>query len=131
MCIWQVSEEERHCEYCSYRKGCEKYPVRTLPDGMAGWYISVMCEIVGGDILDRSRKWDLVWGRNIVAYRLVKNGFSLSKVGEYLGMDHSTILHCKRQVERMLKAPCMYRMETEIWEMFNKKIGYEDQGQTD
>lgn len=98
---------------------------------MAGWYVSVMSEIVGRNILERSRKWDMVWGRNIVAYYLVKKGCSLPKVGEYLGMDHSTILHCKRQVERMLKAPCMYRMETEIWEMFNKRILYENQGQTD
>lgn len=131
MCIWQVSEEDRHCEYCSYRKGCEKYPAKTLPDGMAGWYISEMSEIVGRNILERSREWYMVWGRNMVAYCLIKKGCSLQKVGEYLGMDHSTVSHCKRQVERMMKAPCMYRMETAIWEKFKKKIEYENQGQTD
>lgn len=131
MCIWKVSEEDRLCEYCSYRKGCEKYPIKRLPDGMAGWYVSVMCEIVGGNILEKSRKWNLVWGRNIVAYSLANKGFSLSKIGGYLGMDHSTVLHCRRQVEQMLKAPCMYRAETEIWNIFNKAIENEDQGQTD
>lgn len=131
MCIWEVREENRHCEYCSYRQGCEKYPVRTLPDGMAGWYIETMSEIVGENILSRSRKRELVWGRNIVAYKLVKKGFSLYQIGGYLGVDHCTVIHCRKQVELMLKSPSMYRMEMRIYERFNKKIEYENQGKTD
>ncbi len=122
MCVWNVSEEDRRCEYCSYRQGCERYPVRELPEGMAGWYVQVMSDILKCNILMRSRKRELVWGRYMVAYRLVKNGLSLGKIGKLLGMDHATVLHGRRQIEEMLSMPKMYPDEMEIWYKFDVAI---------
>ena len=28
MCIWKVSPEDRHCDYCVYGNGCEERPSR-------------------------------------------------------------------------------------------------------
>lgn len=117
-----MSEEDRHCEYCSYREGCERYPLRELPNGMAGRFVEVMSGIVGKNVLDRSRRWDMVWGRNIVAFQLLQNGLSLGKVGKLLGMDHSTVYHCKTQVKAMLRTPSMYQREIEIWNKFQETI---------
>lgn len=122
MCIWKVSEEDRLCEYCSYRKGCEKYPVRESPEGMAGYYVEVMSEIIGRNVLDRSRNRDLVWGRNMIAYQLLRSGLSLSEVGRLLGMDHSTMHYCKGQVAKMLSMPSMYVREIDIWNQFQERI---------
>lgn len=124
-CIWKTSVEDRRCEYCSYRGGCERYPkgvekedVRSVADR----YVRAMSEIVGQDILMRTRSSLLVWARNMVAYQMRLEGYSVTAVGDRLGLNHSTVTHCKSRVEEMLSHPMFYPRETRIWQKFKETL---------
>lgn len=121
MCIWSVNPEDRHCEFCSFRGGCESYPIK-VDDDSPYMYIKLMSDIVGTDILQRSRLQLLVWARNMVAYRLRLDGYSLTKIGKIMGLNHTTVLNCERQVKRMLERPLMYDKECELWQKFENAI---------
>ena len=120
MCIWSVREEDRHCEFCTYRGGCEAYPQKK--EVRPELYREIMSEIVGMDVLTRCRRQDLVWARNMIAYQLRKDGLSLKNVGIAVGLNHSTVMNCMHQVERMLERPSMYEKETEIWQKFQNSL---------
>lgn len=124
-CIWKVTESDRRCEYCSYRGGCERYPegiekedVRRVADR----YVRVMSDIVGQDILVRTRSSLLVWARNMVAYQLRSEGYPVVSVGNCLGINHSTVTHSSSRVREMLKRPKMYVREARIWTEFQKQL---------
>ena len=120
MCIWPVKASERQCKYCNY-VGCERHPDR-IKDKRANRYVKLMSDIVGANILLKSRKQILVWARNMVAYQLRLDGYSLPAIGRLLDLDHSTVVHCEQQVRRMLLAPSMYEDEAEVWEEFQKQL---------
>ena len=122
MCIWKVSVENRLCECCSYSGGCERHPRLETPEGRRDWYVSAINEILGDDVMQRCRRKDLTWGRYMVAYMLRKDGMTQEKVGRLLGLDHSTVYHCEKQVERMLERPSMYQEEFKVWNLFISKI---------
>lgn len=122
MCIWKVNKEDRHCEFCSYMKGCEKRIVGDVPEGPAGAYVFAMNEILGKNIMERCRKRDLVWGRSMVLYRLTNDGMSQRLAGEIFGIDHSTVHHCVEQVKAMLKNPSYYFVEYSVWNQFINKV---------
>lgn len=124
MCIWEVEPSKRRCEFCSYRGGCEKYhPERALnPESDAAYYVGIMSDIVGADILVRSRDHRMVWARNIVAYQMRLRGHSLYSVGRCLGLNHSTVVHCTKSVKDMLFLPSMYPDEIKIWQKFQEKL---------
>ena len=120
MCIWPVKASDRQCNYCTY-VGCERHAHR-LKDKRANRYVKVMSDIVGANILLKSRKQILVWARNMVAYQLRLDGYSLPAIGRLLDLDHSTVVYCEQQVRRMLLAPSMYEDESEVWEEFQKQL---------
>lgn len=125
MCIWKVEERDRRCEYCSYRGGCEKYPKgieREDVKSVAERYIEAMSDIVGQDILIRTRSVLLVWARNMVAYQLRLEGYSVTAVGACLGLNHSTVTHCASRMREMLERPKMYAREARIWTEFQKQL---------
>lgn len=120
MCIWPVKASDRKCEYCTYI-GCERHADR-IKDKRANKYVKLMSDIVGANIMQKSRKQILVWSRNMVAYQLRQDGYSLYAIGRLLDMNHSTVVHCNRQVSRMLMSPTMYVAEVEVWKEFQKQL---------
>lgn len=124
MCIWKVEEKDRRCEYCHYRGGCEKYPEGIEKEdvrSVAKRYIDVMCDIVGQDIL-KTRRMVPVWARNMVAFQLRSEGYTVAAVGSCLGLDHSTVTHCMSRVKDMLSHPMFYVRETRIWQKFKETL---------
>lgn len=119
-CIWPVKASERQCKYCNY-VGCERHPDR-LRDKRANRYVKLMSDIVGANILLKSRKQILVWARHMVAYQLRLDGYSFHSIGRLLDLDHSTVVHCEQQVRRMILAPSMYKDESEVWKEFQKQL---------
>ena len=124
MCVWNVAESDRLCQFCTYRDGCERYPVGGGFDINAdGKYaIGIMNDIVGEDILRRCREWRLVWGRYIVAYHLYKMGYSYPKIGRAVGLSHSTAMHAVGLVTEMLHLPGMFEKEMWLWKQFQEKL---------
>lgn len=118
MCIWKVEESERKCEYCSYRGGCEEYEKVTLIEEAGPIYVGILSALVGRDIRERVREREIVWARYMACYRLVMDGYSLCQVGKFMGIDHSTVSHAKKQVAHMLDMPSMYPEEIILWKKF-------------
>lgn len=85
-------------------------------------YVSTMSEILGEDIRRRSRRHGLVWGRFIVMHELLGQGWSTPLVGDVFGMDHSTVVHARQQVDNMLEWPGVYPGEYAIYMEFKRRI---------
>lgn len=80
--------------------------------------IEAMSKVVGTDILVRSRDKILVYARYMVSYYLREFGFSYHEIGNFLNMNHATIIHGVKMIKEMLSYPQMYQEETEIWQKF-------------
>lgn len=117
-CIWNTPIKDRHCEYCTFRGGCEKYPVTRDILEVLSDYGGKMTQVLCQDIWSPSRRSELVWGRYLVMYRLHLDGYSKSRIGKVMGMDHTTVMHGINQVTKMLQMPNMYPEEMKIWTKF-------------
>ena len=122
MCIWKVNDSERHCEFCSYRGGCEEHEKVTPIEEAVPIYVGILSGLVGRDIMEQCRERDVVSARYILFYQLIKDGYSQEKIGKNCGFDHSTVCYGKRQVENMLRFPGMYPTEVILWQNFKKLI---------
>lgn len=85
-------------------------------------YIRVMSELLGVDIMSRSRKNNVVWGRFMIMYCMRKDGLTLMHIGRALGRDHTTVIHGINMVNDMLHMPKMYPEEIRLWQQFLKII---------
>lgn len=125
MCIWKVEPEDRHCQYCSYILGCEKRLVNGKRIGESEYleeYLMAMSAEVGANILEKSRRARIVWGRYLLAYQLSLDGFSDKSIGNMVGLDRTTVIHAMKEVKKMIKSPWMYPSETEMWINFKTRI---------
>lgn len=115
MCIWNVKEKNRHCEYCSYAKCDRKAPAAKE---VSERYISIMKRIVGNNLLSKRRNAELVWARRFICYQMRLDGFSAPVIGKQVGMSHSSVLLAHEKVTEMLRIPSMYEKEMDIWRKF-------------
>lgn len=113
------------CKYCTYVRGCEVRLIYGKKVGVSEHldeYVRVMGEVVGGDILKRSRAREMVWGRYLVAYKLSLEGFSNRSIGDMLGLDRVSIIHALEMVGGMMVHPMMFLKEMNIWDKFNDSL---------
>lgn len=115
-----MRKKDRRCEFCTYL--CAE---RKKPDRDTSVYVRAMEQVVGPGLLGRSRCWDLVWGRNMVAYRMRQDGFGPQEISRTIKRDHSTVLYCIKRAEEMLSSPYFYGNELEIWRKFIKIVDHE------
>lgn len=115
-----MRKKDRRCEFCTYL--CAE---RKKPDRDTSVYVRAMEQVVGPGLLGRSRCWDLVWGRNMVAYRMHQDGFGPQEISRTIKRDHSTVLYCIKRAEEMLSSPYFYGNELEIWRKFIKIVDHE------
>lgn len=85
-------------------------------------YVDEMSAIIGKDLRTRRREHDLAWGRFIVAYQLITEGWTFKIIGSLFGMDRSTIFHARDQVANMLSYPNVYPAEYALYKEFKKRI---------
>lgn len=69
-----------------------------------------------------SRESNHVWARTMVAFQMIKEGYSTPEIGHQMIKDHSTILHMKRKMQDALDVPSAYRDIIDIWNKFQKRI---------
>lgn len=124
MCIWKVAAEDRKCQYCSYRGGCEKRDMgkEVMLDGLCSEYVSIMSELIGADIMTKNKSARMAWARYMVFYKLKQKGMGVSRIGEKIGRKHCSVIHGVYQVQNMLEFPSMYRDEMDLWRSFTQKI---------
>ena len=129
MCIWEVDESKRHCEYCSYFDGCETRAPKSATafelDSKAA--VDAMSEIVPFDLANPCRHSNIVWARYMVEYYLRSLGYSLNRIGSLFKRDHTTVMHSVREVEKMLQTPAFYEKEAKVWDEFNQKLSLKNQ----
>lgn len=123
MCVWNVSAKDRMCIYCSYFGGCERRSMKAPEPVMDVFdnYVSIMSDIVGGNILSSTRLRDIVWPRHMVAYKMKSYGYSYTQIGECFGKNHATVINGVHRVRDMLEYPKAYEHEMKIWNEFNIK----------
>ena len=124
---WRERHKFREFIHINYRSFCKGAPLPYSEDQLkilgrcqcdAERCIETMSGIVGTDILVRARERLLVYARYMVAYCLRQYGFSYHEIGNFLNMDHSTMVHGVKMVNEMLSVPQMYPEEMEIWQKF-------------
>ena len=64
--------------------------------------IEKLSEILGIDLLQKSKREEVVWARFACFYLLRKNGFTSLEIGKMLGKHHATVLHGAKRFEEML-----------------------------
>lgn len=91
------------------------------PDSAARLF-AIYQDLTGRRINLKSHDHNDVWGKVMIAYRMLQEGFSGGAIGRQLNKDHSTIIHYRRKMEFVFEMPKMYSDVIKIWEMFNDKV---------
>lgn len=111
------------CGCCTLRGYCSE---RTKPiadvDEVGETYVKIMSDILGVSPLLMSRKKDLVWGRNAIAYQLCQDGFSQKEIASVVHKNRVTVVHCIQMMELALRNPRQYYSEMKIWNKFQEKL---------
>jgi len=108
---------------CLYPGACERSGVPVVENNaLADEYIKAMSRIVGGDIRTGSRVSSYMWGRNFIAYKLRKDGYTLSRIGRILNRNHTTIMHGIRSAETAIEYPKSYSNAIYIWNAFKEQL---------
>lgn len=87
--------------------------------------LAVMEDVMGEKVDIRSREQRYVWARTIIANQLLSEGYSTTKVGMCLGMDHSSVVHMKKKFPMLFSQPKAFEKEREVFEKFNNIINHE------
>ena len=124
MCIWKVDENDRLCQYCSYRSGCEVYPAIDVPDAdeLYAKYRAAMMAASGVDIGIMCRRPEYVYARYFVVNRLYEDGVSPKEIARVVGLDRCMTVYARNRVEFVLEHRGMYARENKIYENFIKNI---------
>lgn len=99
--------------------------VKGIDYGHAADLLDIYQEVTGRKINLFCRDQEDVWGKAMVAYQLLQEGFTLSAVSRMLcRKEHSTIIRYRQKMEDALAVPSAYRDIIEIWNNF--KARYND-----
>ena len=85
--------------------------------------LEIYCEVTGRRVNLYSRDKDDVWGKTMVAYQLIQEGYSLPSIALQLcKKDHSSIIHYRQKMQDALALPGAYQDILPIWNEFQKRI---------
>ncbi len=77
-----------------------------------------IAEEAAGRPMRRTREWENVAIRRIVAYRMKQEGFHVSDIARALDLNHATILHYIRQMKDVFELPVYYHQDVELYTRF-------------
>ena len=91
--------------------------------GHAADLLDIYSDVTGRKVNLFCRDQEDVWGKAMVAYQLLQEGFSLAAVSRMLyRKDHSTVIRYRQKMEDALAVPSAYRDIIEIWNNFKARI---------
>ena len=91
--------------------------------GHAADLLDIYQEVTGRKVSLFSRDQEDVWGKAMVGYQLLQEGYTLQAVTRMLcKKDHSVIIRYRRKMEDAFAVPEAYRDIIEIWNEFKKRI---------
>ncbi len=93
--------------------------------GHAADLLDIYRDVTGRKVNLFSRDQEDVWGKAMVGYQLLQEGYTLQAVTRMLyRKDHSVIIRYRRKMEDVFAVPEAYRDIIEIWNNF--KARYND-----
>lgn len=82
-----------------------------------------MADILGEKYISYvSRISSHVWARTMVAYQMIKEGYSTLEIGHQMMKDHSSVTYMKVKMQDALSLPQAYGDIIKIWNEFQKRI---------
>ena len=91
--------------------------------GHAADLLDIYQEVTGRKVNLFSRDQEDVWGKAMVGYQLLQEGYTLQAVTRMLcRKDHSVIIRYRQKMEDAFAVPEAYRDIIEIWNEFKKRI---------
>ena len=85
--------------------------------------LDIYRDVTGRKVNLFCRDQEDVWGKAMVAYQLLQEGFTLQAVSRMLcRKDHSTIIRYRQKMQDALAVPSAYRDIIDIWTNFKARI---------
>ena len=82
-----------------------------------------MAKVIGMDSVSYfNRDSSDVWARAMIAFQMLKEGYTTTEIGRQMMKDHSTIQHYKKKMEDVFSIPEAYRDILTIWDKFLERI---------
>lgn len=82
-----------------------------------------VADIVGEECIPSfSRIPMYVWARTMVAYQMIREGYTTLEIGKQMRKDHASVTHMKVKMEDALSLPQAYGDIIEVWTKFQKRI---------
>lgn len=88
--------------------------------------LKMATEVVGEGILTKSREFKRNLGRQMIAYQMRKEGYTLSAIAKRLVRNHATIVHMIHVMDDVMKYPNCFKLEKTYWDEFKRKLEYYD-----
>ena len=82
----------------------------------------IATEIMGDDILKKTKERNSVTGRRMIAYQMIKDGYSYTKIGRHLKIHYSSVGLANTTMQNAFQFPKMYAEEIFYWNLFQQKI---------
>jgi hypothetical protein len=83
---------------------------------------NVVSRVIGFEFIMPGRTLYLSVGRTIFTHFACLEGYSESKIGDYLHKDHSTVHHMKDKMKMWLDVPHFYSTEYKWYEQVRKEL---------
>ena len=85
--------------------------------------LEIYHDVTGRRVNLYSRDKDDTWGKAMVAYQLIQEGYSLESIAMQLcKSNHSSIIHYRQKMQDALDMPGAYQDILPIWNEFQKRI---------
>ena len=129
-----MSEDMRHmCESLSLKDMVElrDYLSETIYSYKYRRKSPLRCSILCGELAKIlgvqnisyvSRNHDDAWARTMVAYQMIREGYSTIEIGRQMLKNHSSVTYMKFKMQDALSLPQAYGDIIEIWNKFQIKI---------
>ena len=82
----------------------------------------VIVKVIGFEFIRPGRNLYLSVGRTIFTHFACLEGYSESKIGDYLHKDHSTVHWMKDRMKMWFEVPEFYKTENKLYEQVRKEL---------
>lgn len=69
-----------------------------------------------------SRSQSHVWARTMVAYQMIKEGYTTGEIGLQMHKNHSTVTHMRKKMQDALDVPGIFKDIVSVWNRFQNNI---------
>lgn len=94
----------------------------TTDNGRFDTILRVAQEVLGTDIVNLSRDRKTCLGRQMVAYQMRLEGYTLQAIGRRLIRHHASVAYMVKIMEDAFRYPVAFKEEMHYWKEFTNKL---------